>query len=150
MLEICSAAAVPRIRDDARESGHLPVEQDRLRSATPTARNSTSGKKTGGQNDSEYEASVTEPATGRSDMHKLHLRPIGDVTDYQRRAGRSGLGLHPADQRGVVRISDTTDHEAQQGTAYRYQARVYPIRRCDLLDALTRRPADPLGFDSAP
>ena len=62
-------------------------------------------------------------------MSRLRFRSIGDVADDQRRARRTGLGLHAADQRSVVGIGDTADEEGQQGVVVgnglkRYQGRL--------------------------
>ena len=70
-------AAVARIRDDAGESGDLPVEQDDIGQITYCAQ-LILREKAGGENDS-VNSSIVQPL----DMSKLHLRPIGDVTDDQ-------------------------------------------------------------------
>ena len=78
-------------------------------------------------------------------MSRLRLRPIGDVADDQRRACRTRLGLDATEQRSVVRIGYTADHERQRCVANRYPTRCVPEALGDFLDALAHRPADPVG-----
>ena len=137
-------ATVARIGDDACESGDLPVEQHNIGPITNRTELSLR-EKAGGEDDS-----VDSTIVHSLDMGELHLRSIGDVADNQRRAGRASLGLHPADQRGVVGITDAADHEGQRGVMHRYPGRGISEAPGDFLDALAHGPADAVGIRQRP
>ena len=112
--------AIARIRGDAGKSGHFTIEQHDLGPGAYRLHLNLR-QQAGGQDDS-VDASVAqplEPGRARTSGPSAMSPTINDAP------GGAGLGLHPADQCGVVRVGDAAHHQRQQGVAHRCPYRRY-------------------------